>query len=102
MQSNDAEFGAKLRRFQELEQGGNRRLQHCADHISAINEAVRYLKDTLESRNGRTDIALPKFPDRAAIVASFNEMLEFENEYRKLAGQLNLPVKGNIEYTIMG
>ena len=100
--NDDAALGAKLRRYQELNQSRSARLQRCADHISAFNEATRILKDALDSRGDLADVALPKLPEKAAVVETFNDMLKQENECRRLAAELGVQTRSGISYTITG
>ena len=102
MTSDDAEIGAKLRRFQELEKGRSRRTQSCANLVSALNETAANLRSAIDRAGTLTDVSLPKFPDKTTIVTTFNDMLELEMEYHKLAGELNLPPRGRPDFTFRG
>ena len=100
MQNSDAEKGAKLGRFQHIEEGRGIRVQSCADLLSEIQKAARYLEGAIKDAGAVADVSLPKYPDKTTIVATFNRMLEHEMEYQKLASELKLPPEMRPRYEI--
>ena len=53
-----------------------------------MTESKEYLYRALSDHRGLADIALPKYPDKADVLATFNRFLEYEKEYERLVQKL--------------